>query len=463
MAARRPNRHLAEAIAEANVSNKDLARRVADLARRDDHPISPDHVSVRRWLDGVMPQGRTPHYIALALSTKLGRRVSPADIGFDDTGITENTPAPGVEYPDDATTAVDMLAKISSADLSGDPSILHTPWASEATPGLISGFLFGQMSPDIAGTSEIQSTSDLSPADAIRATASHLMDLDFRFGGGHVRRLLLFYFNSEVVPLLRGHLPSRFRSDIFCAAAEVAELLGWSAYDAGRFGAAQRYYAQALRLAREAGDELLGGWMLASLSHQANYLGRYSDAIQLARASYAATQGKAGVTVTCLSLAMEARALASLGDSTACTRAIHRAEQLFERQNLDDDPPWIAFFNAEELAGESAHCYMNLGRSAETRIFGEQALDPRNTPPRTRAFIGMVNATGALHGGSLDEAISIASGALSLGVHLQSRRYRRYVSDFSQAIIASHPKDARTSKFLGEVKKHYPEIGGLTN
>src|SRR5262249_436227 len=156
-------------------------------------------------------------------------------------------------------------ARLAEADLGDDPSVTLSLWDSDATAGLVTGFLFGQGAPGIpapmVGLDHIGS-----PADVIRATAPHLMDLDFRFGGGHGRSLLLFYFRSEVVPLLGRHTSGAERREVFRAAAEVAELLGWSAYDAGRFGAAQRYYAQGLRLAREANDELLGGWMLASLS-----------------------------------------------------------------------------------------------------------------------------------------------------------------------------------------------------
>lgn len=84
---RTPNRLLAAVMAEAGVSNKGLAARVRALARRDGHPTASDHVSVRRWLDGSMPRGRTSQYVALALGAKLGRQVSLADLGLvTDTG-----------------------------------------------------------------------------------------------------------------------------------------------------------------------------------------------------------------------------------------------------------------------------------------------------------------------------------------------------------------------------------------
>lgn len=80
--AKAPNHLLAAVMAEADVSNKGLAARVRALARKDGRPVSSDHVSVRRWLDGSMPRPRTCRYVALALGAKLGRVVPPAELGF---------------------------------------------------------------------------------------------------------------------------------------------------------------------------------------------------------------------------------------------------------------------------------------------------------------------------------------------------------------------------------------------
>ncbi|GHF84090.1 hypothetical protein FHX82_001158 [Amycolatopsis bartoniae] len=54
--------------------------------------------------------------------------------------------------------------------------------------------------------------------------------------------MLIQFFRDQVVPLLRKHHPEPIRREIFGAAAEVAQLLGWSAYDAGRHGVAMRYF-----------------------------------------------------------------------------------------------------------------------------------------------------------------------------------------------------------------------------
>ena len=113
-------------------------------------------------------------------------------------------------------------------------------------------------------------------------------------------------------------------------------------------------------------------------------------------------------------LAMEARALASSGESRMCAQVLNRAEQAFAQRDSSKEPAWISYFDALELAGEAAHCFRELGQPHETQMFAAQAIDPVDTPPRTRAFISMVTAAGAFRAGNLDEALSLANNALGL-------------------------------------------------
>ena len=114
--------------------------------------------------------------------------------------------------------------------------------------------------------------------------AATMMSTDFAHGGGHVRRGLLEFFRTQVVPELHAAHPTPVRREIFSAAAELAQILGWSAYDAGRRPAAIRYFIQVLRLAEEGEDQLMGARLLANLSHQANFVRRFDDAVIYARA-----------------------------------------------------------------------------------------------------------------------------------------------------------------------------------
>ncbi|SRR6266498_1005579 len=157
-------------------------------------------------------------------------------------------------------------------------------------------------------------------------------------------------------------------------------------------------------------------------------------------------------------LAMEARALASIGDSRGCMEVLHRAEQEFDKSNPDEDPPWISYFDALELAGEAAHCFRDLGLSTEAQQFATQAIDPVRTPPRTRAFVDMVSATAALSAGELEQAISIATGAINLAGGVQSSRYMRYLSDFYKSLTASHASHPSVRDFAELMRTSYPVL-----
>lgn len=437
-----PNRALAAVLDEARVSRKGLARRVRDLAHRDGKRISTDHVSVGRWLDGGQPMPDAARYVAAALSEILRRAITPTALGFTATLGTAGaagTVLPGqVAYAPDVETAAGALADVANADLEGNGLHQLNGWDQHAAPGVIAGYLFGD-----AGRGESSADGPPLDATAIRLTTARLMDLDFQLGGGHVRELLLYYFRSQVMPLLDALPATGRRRDLFSAVAELAQMLGWSAYDAGRHGAAQRYFVHGLRLARAAEDDLLGARLLSNLSHQANYLGDFQNSVQLARAAQSAARAGASPVTTSMLLAMEARALASLGDLRGCAGALHRAEESLDRGGRGDDPDWIRYFDRAELAGEAAHCYRDLRRPGETREFGALAVADVRTPPRTRAFINMVTAMGALHEGRLDEAVEVARQAIQLAGPLRSSRYRRYVTDFVRTATDLHPQDSR--------------------
>ena len=452
---REPNLLLTAVMDEAGISNKGLASRVRAEADKVGLALFTDHVAVRRWLNGVQPHADTIPCIAGALSVKLGRKITPTEIGFDLelTGAVDGVDD-GAQYPPRPDQAIDLLDTLTAADLSDSSALAAAGWVSTTAPSVITGYLFAEPQRIELATTLDEAGKDI--AERIRATIRYFMDLDFKFGGGHTRRMLLFYWKTEIVPALRRHHPEAVRREIFGAAADAAEVLGWSAYDDGRHGAGQRYFIQGLRLAREAGDDVMGGQILGNLSHQANYLGNFSDAIQFARAAQAATTGKAPATVRAMFLAMEARALASIGDARACAEVLHRAEQAFDQSNPAEDPDWISYFDALELAGEAAHCFRDLSLSAETQRFITEAIDPIRTPPRTRAFIDMVSAAATLGAGDLEQAVSIATNAVDLASGLQSSRYVRYLADFYKSLVEKNASHSSVRAFTELMQSSYP-------
>jgi hypothetical protein len=98
---------------------------------------------------------------------------------------------------------------------------------------------------------------------------------------------LIHYLDDEVQRLLHGSFTGVVGDALFSAAAQATLLAAWMSYDSGLHGLAQRYFVQALSLAEAGNDRLLGASILDAMSHQATFLGRFTEAANLARAASA--------------------------------------------------------------------------------------------------------------------------------------------------------------------------------
>ncbi|MEU0210148.1 regulator [Streptomyces canus] len=258
--------------------------------------------------------------------------------------------------------------------------------------------------------------------------------LDGKFGGGHARRALIQYLHTDVRPMLDGKYSDSVGKQLYSAVAEALLLAGWMSYDSGLHGIAQRYFIQALRMTQTAGDRLLGGSILSAMSHQATFLGRYQDAATLARAAYTGPAGVLGPTMSAQFRAMEARALARLGDERGCDLALVEAERKLSQRIPDSDPPYIAYFDEVELAAEVGHCFRDLGRSTEAAERGAGAIFGDGMNNRSDFFATMVEAEAFINQGEVGRGCEIATTALQLGEGLKSARCVQYVREFRDRV-----------------------------
>lgn len=177
-----PNRALVRVVTQAGMSNTGLASRVRVEAKQRGIDASPDHVSVKRWLDGTRPHDDTIRCIAAVLSAKLGREISFAEIGYEVTAQRSQIDVveDGARYPAEVARAVELLDTLTSADMADSPEVMRSDWVSETAPGVIRGYLFS--SPVWQDGQNSLITADAA-AERIRVFTRHLMDLDFNYGG----------------------------------------------------------------------------------------------------------------------------------------------------------------------------------------------------------------------------------------------------------------------------------------
>jgi hypothetical protein len=225
----------------------------------------------------------------------------------------------------------------------------------------------------------------------------------------------------------------------FSAVAEATLLVAWMTYDsAPTSGMAQGYFVQALSLAQAGSDRLLGGSILDAMSHQATFAGRFTDAANLARAALAGTRGVAPPTLTAHFHAMEARALARLGDAKSCSRALSESVTEFDRANPEDAPAYMQYFNESELSAEFGHCMRDLGRACDAARYADSSLKASEAAfGRSDFFVSLVLADAHLAAGDAEQACAMVLRAISSGDQIGSARCVSYLREFVRNLPAN--------------------------
>jgi hypothetical protein len=210
--------------------------------------------------------------------------------------------------------------------------------------------------------------------DAIRELTRTYRDMDNRLGGGKLRTSVVSYLDDHVSRLLTaGSYREQTGRQLAAACGELSQLAGWVAYDSDEHGLAQRYLTQALAYARHADDHALAAEILAAQAHQALYLARPDEAVDLARAAQAAAVRYGSATLLTECLVMEAHGHAARNDASACGVVLARAEQTFDRAAREDDPAWLSYFDEAYLAARMAQCFRDLGESGHAARYARRS------------------------------------------------------------------------------------------
>ncbi|MFH8409028.1 MFS transporter [Streptomyces sp. NPDC018019] len=454
---RGPNEKLGTVLALAGISNAGLARRVNDLGAQRGLTLRYDKTSVARWVSkGMVPQGAAPHLIAAAIAGKLGRPVPLHEIGLADA---DPAPEVGLAFPRDVAAAVRSATELYRLDLAGRRggggiwqslagSFSVSAYATPASRWLISPADSsvareatdlrevrdgnGSAGKDGAGADTAPLHVGHSDVTKLREAAEDARRWDSKYGGGDWRSSMVpECLRVDAAPLLLASYSDEVGRALFGATAELTRLAGWMAFDTGQQEAAQRYYIQALRLARAAADVPLGGYVLASMSLQATYRGFADEGVDLAQAALERNRGLATARTMSFFRLVEARAQAKANESRACEVALKAAEGWLERSREGDpDPSWLDFYSYERFAADAAECYRDLRLPRQVRRFTEQALSrPTEEYVRSHGLRLVVSAVAELESGNLDAACAAGTRAVEVAGRISSARTTEYVRD----------------------------------
>lgn len=291
----------------------------------------------------------------------------------------------------------------------------------------------------------------------VREAAALFARWDSRYGGGSMRLAATSYLESRVAGLLRDAHDDAVGHELFAAAAELTRVVGWSTYDIGLHGLAQRHLVQALRLAQEAGDAACGADILTTLSAQARYLGYPQQALDLAQAGRRGRYSNANSLTKCY--LSEARAHAWLvrhGDPSSrrpCLHALGRAEDSLSRARGNTDASSTGVLDEGKLATEKAHAYLDLGFHApgswagEAHDWAQTALDIRESGfTRGRSLAKLTLSRAHLQRSDLAAACTLGEEVLDEIRGLASTHPAGYIREF-QDELKPYATDAKVRSF----------------
>ncbi|AXK35651.1 transcriptional regulator [Streptomyces armeniacus] len=423
-----PNTLLGALLDEAGMSRLGLATRVNRAASVRGKTVRYDHSSVIRWLKGQQPRGRVPELIAETLSRRLARPLTLDDIGMGSAAPA--TPAVPLETFLNRATALWRGDHQQRDDLRQAPVLtgltaVGPVWEWENPPE----------DTDVSRHGSVRvRTRDIT---ALRAARSHYEQMYRKTGGVVTRSRVLLYLVSDTAPLIHGAYTDAIGRELHRATGGLVAIAGICAYDSNTQGLAQRYFHQALRLAKASGDRAFGGYVIALLVNQSLYLGEYRSAVAFAEAGLRTAGHAISPGLSCDLHAMQAKAFSRMGDRAAARRSMTLAETAAERIRPDEEPAETGYVQPGLLESNMADALMRIGDTGPAQTYAAQAVAAQ-THARGRVHRLATLTDCELKAGSVDAAVNSASQMLETMAGMESCRLNDRLTKVRRSLTATN-------------------------
>jgi hypothetical protein len=438
---REPNILLDALLDEAGVSHDGFAARVNRAGTRHGLLLLYDHASVRRWIrDATVPRGRVPELICEILSARLGRAITLADVGLerggperDGTPLAQAVDAAAALWRSDHKQA----AVLRAAQPVLGPAAVAPVYEWENPPDDL----------DVARHAGLRVSRD--QVRALSAARVRYERMYREAGGIPVRPRVTEFLAVQAAPLVKGAYDDRTGRALFRAAGGLAALAGICAYDADLQGIAQRYYFQALRLAKASGDRRFGGYVIALLANQALFCGRNRQVIAYAETALRGARGALSPALVSDLNALQAKAYARIGDRDGCHAAMGRAEDAAARIRPGEEPPETSYVQAGLVETQHADALRALGDLSAARGYAQQAVDTA-AASHARGRVHRLATLAVIQAGQGDagQAADTAWQMLDQAAGMESCRITERITAVRDAITAA--SDGRAAAEFAE-------------
>lgn len=408
-----PNTLLDALLDEAGMSRAGLAKRVNEAAHAHGKQTRYNHSSVIRWLNGERPRGIVPDLIYTVLSERVDRPLTLEDIGMGQDGRAAAPPASLAGFIERSTALWrgDLQQRL---DLRTAPVITGLPavgpvWEWENPPD----------DTDVSrnGTPRV-GASDITLLVNARG---HYEQMYRKAGGVATRSRIVQFLNTETAPLLRGAYTDGTGRELHRATGGLVAVAGICAYDSDAQGLAQRYFHQALRLAKASRDRAFGGYVIALLVNQCLYMREYRQAVAFAEAGLRTAGHAMSPALACDLYAMQAKAFSRMGDTRAAHRAMTMAETAAGQIRRDEEPAETGYVQPGLLEANLADALMRLGDTGPAQAYAAEAVATQ-THERGRVHRLATLSDCLLRSGEAERAAAAAHSVLETMQGMESRR-----------------------------------------
>lgn len=288
-------------------------------------------------------------------------------------------------------------------------------------------------------------------ADRLPAMVAELRMMDDVAGGGNVLSLARHQFGWVAGLLGRASYDESTGRRLHVALAEVGQLAGWVAYDAGHQALAQRYYLAALHAAHSADDRPLGAHILGCMAYQAARQGRPAEAVTLIDTAVAGARGEKTPSLLAELYSRQAYALAILQDGPACTAALSKARASVEQLGSGDERPWLYWVSRAEVTAGAGDSLLQLGQADQAAARLEEGIALFDEPFARDRQLYLTHLADALarpgQQRDLEAAASHGQAAIRLAKALTSTRSTGRIRDLHNR-LKPHTQVAAVADFV---------------
>lgn len=261
--------------------------------------------------------------------------------------------------------------------------------------------------------------------EQVRSAAWVFARWDHTYGGGLVREAVAAQLRWSA-GLLSAQCPARLRGELHSAVGYLGHTTAFMSFDAYAHDDARRIFRFALACAEEGEDWHLRAKVLSSMARQTIWVGRADEGLTFTEHALVRAD-RLTATERAMLLTARARALAKLGRVRDTLATVEWADDAFADSRPGNDPPWMAYYDAAQHAGDTGHALFDLavrGRSAAeaSRRLAAAVAGHGNAYARSRAISQTKLASLVMATGDPREASAAGTEALGAVGSIRSRR-----------------------------------------